>query len=224
MGFAKIHCNIDEAYFQAVPAKQAAPSWSIPRAPKDAAKKVHISHKHQLDVLGIDSPGPGAYMPRRQRKSRTCSFGTAGRPCSAPASRACARDLLAMISGDKPEADDYLPRSSRPTIDRASRNVIVAQPDLLGAGLGKDSPGPRYSPELRSYKTCSPGYSIGQKTPGLQSQTSAKVGPGSYPVHRPEHLRSRSTSRSGPRFSMPRAERWPRPRSLPRPSSAPAWR
>eukprot|EP00435_Cladocopium_sp_Y103_P001390 s2644_g1.t1 len=88
----------------------------------------------------------------------------------------------------------------------------------LGVGLGKDSPGPRYSPDLRSYKTCSPGYSIGQKTPGLQSQTSAKVGPGSYPVHRPEHLRSRSTSRSGPRFSMPRAERWPRPRSLPRPS------
>lgn len=221
MVIAGIACTVDDAHFEVVPAKQDAPKWSIPRASKDASRKVFVSKKHQLDVLGIDSPGPGAYRPQRQRKSPSCSFGTGCRPSSAPASRVCTRDLLAMISGDKPQADAYLPCSGRPTIDRASRNVIVVQPDLQGV-LSNESPGPCYCPDLCAFKPCSPGYSIG--TANLRQQTTTKVGPGSYPVHRPEHLRSRSTCRSGPRFSMPRAERWPRPRSLPRPSSAPAWR
>eukprot|EP00913_Durusdinium_trenchii_P011418 g10723.t1 len=41
------------------------------------------------------------------------------------------------------------------------------------------------------------------------------AGPGAYPTHCAEHLRSRSNSKTGPRYSMPRAERWPRPRSAP---------
>eukprot|EP00438_Fugacium_kawagutii_P024295 Skav217536 [mRNA] locus=scaffold467:61270:68998:+ [translate_table: standard] len=146
MVLAKVECNVDEAYFQAIPPTQAAPSWSIPRASKDAAKKLHISSKHKTDTLGMDTPGPGAYMPRRQRKSRSCSFGKSVRPASAPASRACTRDLLAMISGDKPQADDYLPRSSRPTIDRASRTVHPAP--TTGAAMEPPatvSPHPRAS-------------------------------------------------------------------------------
>eukprot|EP00913_Durusdinium_trenchii_P024863 g23337.t1 len=54
----------------------AAPKWSIPRASREGAKKVHLSKKHQLDRLGVESPGPGAYTPLRQRKSPSCSFGT----------------------------------------------------------------------------------------------------------------------------------------------------
>ncbi|CAE6922122.1 unnamed protein product, partial [Symbiodinium sp. KB8] len=136
--------NLADGGIEVVSTKPTCPSWSLPRASRATAKKLHLSKRHQQDLLGTQSPGPATYTPQRQRKSPSCSFGRSNRPCSAPVRRASTSDLLANVSA--PEKADLKPRPGSAVIGRASRNVVPVQPDVH-TFLFTDSPGPmRYNP------------------------------------------------------------------------------
>ncbi|CAE7274200.1 unnamed protein product, partial [Symbiodinium necroappetens] len=195
--------NLADGGIEVVSTKPACPSWSLPRASRATAKKLHLSKRHQQDLLGTQSPGPATYTPQRQRKSPSCSFGRSNRPCSAPVRRASTSDLLANVSA--PEKADLKPRPGSAVIGRASRNVVPVQPDVH-TFLFTDSPGPmRYNPGRDIVEPSAPSYSIRPR--GFErATTTSKVGPGLYPVQTREHMRCASTLRCSPQWSIARQE------------------
>ncbi|OLQ14579.1 hypothetical protein AK812_SmicGene1254 [Symbiodinium microadriaticum] len=199
--------NLADGGIEVVSTKPTCPSWSLPRASRATAKKLHLSKRHQQDLLGTQSPGPATYTPQRQRKSPSCSFGRSNRPCSAPVRRASTSDLLANVSA--PEKADLKPRPGSAVIGRASRNVVPVQPDVH-TFLFTDSPGPmRYNPGRDIVERSAPSYSIRPR--GFErATTTSKVGPGLYPVQTREHMRCASTLRCSPQWSIARQERWRR--------------
>ncbi|CAE8727614.1 unnamed protein product, partial [Polarella glacialis] len=208
---------------QADSAKPSHPTWSLPRSTRDDAKKVHISPKHQQDIWGRDSPGPGAYSPQRQRRSPGWSFGTGKRPTTADSRRrppdSCA-DLTAKIPSPPKEVTRPRPRSA--SMGTASRNAIVVQPDMPSYPADPASPGPqRYRPP--SSAPASPSYTIRSRGSGLldtASSTSPKVGPGSY-TNTP--LEYRSSRRAGPRWSLNKQDRWRQPKLSANETSGRLW-
>eukprot|EP00930_Biecheleria_cincta_P092592 TRINITY_DN82570_c0_g1_i1.p1 TRINITY_DN82570_c0_g1~~TRINITY_DN82570_c0_g1_i1.p1 ORF type:complete len:314 (+),score=33.64 TRINITY_DN82570_c0_g1_i1:137-1078(+) len=194
--------------------KPCRPTWTIPKASRDAVKKLLISHKHAADLVGRGTPGPGAYTPQRLRKSPSCSFGTSKRPSSAsPLSRDPASALLTNVRNAPNQADAVLRRPQSATMGTAPRHVVPVAPDL-SMPIGADSPGPlRYKPSTNFTASASPSFSMGSRTPVNVSrpQTTAKVGPGTYPTHAPEHQTVQSKQhggKKGPLWTMCKHDRW----------------
>eukprot|EP00930_Biecheleria_cincta_P083145 TRINITY_DN72772_c0_g1_i1.p1 TRINITY_DN72772_c0_g1~~TRINITY_DN72772_c0_g1_i1.p1 ORF type:complete len:294 (+),score=32.15 TRINITY_DN72772_c0_g1_i1:100-981(+) len=193
---------------QAESCKASAPAWSLPRATRGSAQRLHISAKHKQDLVGRDSPGPCAYSPPRP-KTTSCSFGTASR-FSPSRSRypEASNDLLDA----SPDSSSVKFHSTTSTVmGFSTKRAAWIAPDLNCFPAGVDSPGPqRYNPER---SPSSPKFSIGRskrsQITGESCCTPERVGPGLYPPGTPD---MQSQSLSSPKFSMGKAVRWKAPK------------
>lgn len=203
---------------QAEGVKQSLPAWSLPRASRDNEKRVYISKKHPQDLLGKDSPG-FAYTPQRQRHLPSWGFGTASqRPAAAKAKFPDAsNDLL----GTLPDNQQFKFGTKMVAMPRGSRDASYSAPDFDGFPAGEISPGPqRYNPSTKVHghrlahapdvdKTA-PSFTMRPMTkpPVVESQTPAKVGPGSYPVQEACRPQAKSEKPSLPHWSVNKSDRF----------------
>jgi len=169
--------------------RESRPTWTMPKASRDDAKKVHISNKHSQDLLGRDSPG-FAYEPRRQKELPKYGFGTApARPTYKQRYPEPSNDLMGRI----PDANKFKYKTKNPVISTCPRHAASNAPDLCSFPIGVISPGPqRYNPQncppqrlahARSVDIVAPAYSMRLKTEAkaIIMSTGVKVGPGTYP-------------------------------------------
>lgn len=201
--------------------RRTQPIWSLPKASKDTDKKVFISNKHQQDLLGKDSPG-AIYNPKRQRDLPHWGFGTQeARPRLAPnkypetSNELCGKipDALTVKYGNPKVA----------AIGNAPRDAPSKAPDFDGYTPGTLSPGPQrymvggdatYSVRLpghaKDIDTIAPRWSMRVKTKvrEWESQTPAKVGPGTYPLPSGCGEQPASVKPSKPNWSINKMDRF----------------
>mmetsp|Transcript_49305 Transcript_49305/g.127171 ORF Transcript_49305/g.127171 Transcript_49305/m.127171 type:complete len:307 (+) Transcript_49305:98-1018(+) len=197
--------------------KRSQPIWSLPKASRDTEQRRFISKKHKQDLLGKDSPG-FVYEPKRQRELPKWGFGSAdARPHLAPNRYPETSNDLCCKSPDALTVKYGNPKAA--SIGTAARDAPSNSPDFQGFTPGTISPGPqRYDPSKAppcirlahapSADQIPAKYTMRMKTKILEadSQTPAKVGPGTYPI--PSACGEQPVKKSLPRWSVNKIDRF----------------
>lgn len=199
--------------------KETRPIWSLPRAGRETEKKLFISHKHNQDALGKDSPGH-CYEPRRIKELPKWGFGTApARP--APKQRYPEESNNLLSKHVNEVALNYKYHNKKALIGVCPRNAESNAPDMHGFVPGKLSPGPqRYNPQhcppqrllhAPGVDQNAPKYSMRVKTPAkdLIQSTGPKVGPGLYPTPAACEEQASSEKPSLPQWKINKVDRFP---------------